>query len=109
MSIEQADKQIELIEKELVHQPGFLGAFSVALLSGRLTAFLSLLIAGLVALVLCVFMLLHPDSSNIGGIITILGLIGAGSTGVGNITSMIHTLIAAKSNGKSTTSGAAHP
>lgn len=92
MSLLASDKEIHTIAQEVGKGQNFL----ISLLSGRLTSFISLLISALVALVLSAFLLWHPDNPNTAGIITILGIIGGGATGVGNITSIIHGFIAAK-------------
>ena len=92
MNLPAADAEIQQIEAEVAKGQGFL----VALLSGRLTSFISMGIAGFVAIVLCLFLLWHPDNPHNGGIITILGIIGGGAAGVGNITSIFHTFIANK-------------
>lgn len=96
MNLPLADQEIKTIEAEVGKHQGFL----VSLLSGRLTGFISLCIAGFIALVLCVFLLIHPDNAHDGGIVSILGIIGGGTAGVSNITSILHTFIANKATGK---------
>lgn len=94
MNVKAADEQITTIRDAIAagHGQGFL----ISLLSGRLAAFISLIIAGFVALVLSVVLLTNTDSPNAGSIVTILGIIGGGTAGLGNLTSIFHTFIASK-------------
>lgn len=92
--IPQAEQQMRQLSQQ-IDKDGFLRTIAITLLSGRLTPFVSMVIAGLIATALIAYLFLHPDE-NAPTIIGFLGVIGGASIGVGNVGSIFHTYIASK-------------